>query len=598
MMKQLRENTKIILWIVVISFVITIFAVWGLDLQGGGGRRGGQSSVLGEVNGTPITRHQYQAVSEQLSAQMRKASPNGQLSYTQQELIQEQAWENIVTSILTDQEIKKLGIQVTDEEVVTYLMTSPPPEIQQYFLDENGKFDFSAYQQALNNPEADWSAVEQLARQRIPMIKLNSYLVSQVHVSPDEVREVFDEENTSITAEYVSFPLADENVTDYAPTDEQIQSYYEEHSDDFRRGERAVVEYVRIPIEPTAADLDGLMFTINTLRENVAAGEDFAEMARVYSQAPTASVGGETGFIKAAQRPRQVMTQAAIMNVGQVSEPIQTKDGVYLVQLLDKKQEDDETEFNLREIFLELTAGRETLDSLTALARGVQETAVEQSLAKAAADSGLTVETSEPFQRDFPIPGLGFVPSINRFAFNNKPNVISNVISDDKNYYVARVVEKMPSSIRPLEEVTTIIVERLKHDRQQSMALRKAEAFVRKLSNPKVNFQKAADDYGYVIHRPEPFRYVDPVDDIPPRSPFAYAALRIQEGVHSPPVETNGAYIVFRVLERTPFDEEEYQSRETAITERLRQEKVREYISYWYEQLKEKANIVDNRGSV
>ena len=37
MIKQMRENTKVILWIVVVAFVVTIFAVWGLDLTGGGG---------------------------------------------------------------------------------------------------------------------------------------------------------------------------------------------------------------------------------------------------------------------------------------------------------------------------------------------------------------------------------------------------------------------------------------------------------------------------------------------------------------------------------------------------------------------------------
>ncbi|MGD8414440.1 MAG: peptidyl-prolyl cis-trans isomerase, partial [Candidatus Latescibacterota bacterium] len=465
------------------------------------------------------------------------------------------------------------------------------------FVDENVNFDFAAYQQQLRNPEADWSAVEALARERIPMIKLNAYLMSQVHVSQDEVREVYEEENTLITVRYVTFPLDDEDISGYTPSDEEIQDYYEQHADDFRRGEMAVVDYVKIPIEPTAQDLDDLMYTARTLSDQIAAGEDFAEIARAYSQASTANVGGETGFITASQRDSDVMTRVAIMNEGQVSDPIQTKDGIYLVKLIGKKQDDGETKYNIQELFLRLEAGRETIDSLMTLARDVRELAVEKGLAKAAADSGLTVETTEPFQANFPIAGLGFVPSVSRFAFNHDPGTISDVINDEDNYYIVDVSERIPASVRPLEEVRSIVDERMRYERRKSMARRKAEGFHRKLTTTDATLEETAEDYGRVVHSPEPFRFVDPLDDMPPRSPFAYAALRIQENTWSPPVESAGAYVVFQLLDRSPVDEEAFIQRAPAIAQRLRQEKVRAYVTYWYEKLKENAKIEDYRGS-
>ncbi len=599
MMKQMRENTKVILWIVVIAFVVTIFAVWGLDLDGtGGGQTARQYNTLGEINGTPVMRNQYQMVYEQLASQMRSASPSGQLSYAQQELVHEQAWENLVSSVLTEQEIRRLGISVTDSEVESFLRTSPPPEIQQYFVDDNGNFDFAEYQAQLNNPEADWTAVEALARQRIPMIKLNYYLTSQVHVSPDEVRAIYDEENTRVTAEYVSFTISAEDISDFTPTDEDVQAHYDENSGDFLRSERAVIDYVKIPIEPTDYDLDGLMYTINTLNDQIAAGEDFAEMARTYSQAATSSVGGETGFITVAQRDSRVMTQVAIMNPGQVSQPIQTDDGIYLVKLLETKEEDGEPRFNIQELFLELSAGRETIDSLIALARDVYDVAAEKGLAKAAEKNGLTVETTPPFQRNFPIAGLGFVPSVNRFAFNNDKDATSNIISDEDNYYIVRVADRLPESVQPLDEVRSIIVERLKHERQKGMARHKADGFHRKLMTTPATFQEAANDYGYEVRRPEPFRFIDPVDAMPAQSPFAYAALHLDDDALCPPVESSGAWVVFQITSRAPFNEEEFINSAPAILERLHQEKVRAYVAYWYETLRDKADIVDNREGV
>jgi len=597
MMKQMRENTKVIIWIVVVAFMVTIFAVWGLDLQRGGGPTAGQYNVLGEVNGVQVTRNQYQAVYEQLAGQMRSASPSGQLTYAQQEMIHEQVWENLITSILTDQEIRKMGIGVTDQEVVSFLRTSPPPEITQHpaFLDDNGNFDFAKYQNLLNDPQQDWTSVEALARQRIPMIKLNRYLMSQVHVSPDDVRERFEEESTEITAEYVAVPILTEDVSGYDPSEDEIQQYYDANPDDYRSSERASVEWVKIPIEPTARDLDDLMFTISMLNGQIEAGEEFDVVARTYSQATTASVGGETGFIAVSHRDTKVMSQVSIMNAGQISQPIQTDDGVYLVKLLEAKDEDGEMKYNIQEIFLELSAGRETVDSLIALARDVQERALESGIADAASQAGLTATTSEPFQRNFPIPGLGFVPSVNRFAFANEAGATSNVINDEDNYYICRVVDRLPEAQQPLDDVRDIIVTRLKFDRQKRMASRKAEAFYLKLMTTPAGFQEAADDYGYTVHKPDPFRVNQPVGDIPPFSPFAYAALKLAADALCPPVESNNAYYVFRVLQRSDVDEAEFASRAPAISDRLHQEKLQAYIGYWYEHLKENAEIKDYR---
>ena len=130
MMKQMRENTKIILWIVVVAFVITIFAVWGLDLQTGGGTVGTQQNLVGRINGTPITPQLYQSVYSQLASQYRSSAPDGQLSYAQQELLREQAWESIINNMITEEQVSKLGITVTDQEVLSFLRDAPPQEIR------------------------------------------------------------------------------------------------------------------------------------------------------------------------------------------------------------------------------------------------------------------------------------------------------------------------------------------------------------------------------------------------------------------------------------------------------------------------------------
>ena len=62
MLKQLRENTKTILWVVVVAFVVSIFAVWGMNQRdGGGGQPGEQSNIIGSVDGIERSRAPWPA---------------------------------------------------------------------------------------------------------------------------------------------------------------------------------------------------------------------------------------------------------------------------------------------------------------------------------------------------------------------------------------------------------------------------------------------------------------------------------------------------------------------------------------------------------
>jgi len=596
MMKQMRENTKIILWIVVIAFVVTIFAVWGLDLQTGG--LGPQANVIGKVNGTEVTPQQYQTVYNQISAQYRASAPDGSLSLTQQEQIREDAWNTIVRQLLTTEQIRRLQIGVSDEEIVTYLRTSPPNEIRQYFVDENGQFDFAAYQAALNNPEADWTAVEQLARERIPLIKLNQYLISQVHVSEYETRRLFEEQNTRMVVNYVSFPISSADVPESNPTDEQIKTYYDDHTDDFARTETALVEYVRIPIAPTERDKDDLVYTINHITGRIEAGDDFADLARTYSESHTAPVGGETGFLGRAARDSLVMDAVASMKIGDVSQRIDVTDGAYVVKLLEKKTEDGNELFRFQEIFIELTAGSVTRDSLSTLAEDVQTAAAADGDLNAAATAhGLTTEQTPPFAKGSFVAGMGFVPSVSRFAFNSEPDAISRVLSDEKNFFICRVVERKPATIQPVEDVREIIVTKLTLERRKEEVLRKAKAFHRTAAAPRISLHESSEQYGYTVARTDTFTVPEPVAGNPGFSAFAYAALALDDGAKSPPVESGDAYFVLEFVYRSEFDRELYVSQVQALRDRLFNQKAQQYIAYWFEKLEEESEIVDLRGA-
>lgn len=594
-MKQMRENTKIVLWIVVVAFLITIFAVWGLDLQSTSTRH--EKSIVGRVNDVNITPQMYNTVYTQMSQQVR--SQSGDLTAAQQEMIRDQAWENIVSNILTSEQIKKLGITVTDEEVLNFLKTSPPAEVQQYFKDKSGNFDYAAYQAALNNPDADWTAVEELARQRIPMVKLNHYLMSQVHVSAAEVRRLFAEQNTKLVARYIDFPLDAEDLAGWTPSDADVKSYYDAHTDQFKDVERASVEYVRIPVAPSREDRDELVKFAEGIRADAVKSGDFEAQVKTFSEAQTAKVGGETGLLGKTQRDPAVMTAADALKPGEVSQPVVTADGIYLVQLIEKKKDKTETKYNLRELFVKLNPSAATQDTLAAQARAVQESATASNdLAAAAKANGLEAGTSQPFAEGFPVPGLGYYPAVSRFAFSSKPGAISAVISDEKAYVVCRLKERTPAAVRPLDQVAENIKQTLLHERRVAMAMRKADGFVRSASAQGATFDAAAAQYGYKVAKTDSFTVAQPPAGMTPNSPFGRAAIALDLNTISKPVESLGSVYVLTVIARHDPTQADFTKRAGELRDQAYRQKVQEYVAYWYGKVKDNSKIVDMRGNM
>ena len=66
-------------------------------------------------------------------------------------------------------------------------------------------------------------------------------------------------------------------------------------------------------------------------------GAPFAPVARQFSSAPSAATGGDLGWVSGAELPQELAAAVEQMRPGQLSEPIQVNDGVYVVQLRDKK---------------------------------------------------------------------------------------------------------------------------------------------------------------------------------------------------------------------------------------------------------------------
>ena len=98
--------------------------------------------------------------------------------------------------------------------------------------------------------------------------------------------------------------------------------------------------------------------TAQRLITELRGGAKFTAVARQVSQAPTASVGGDLGWIDASQLPPEVANVVQTMQPGQLSAPIATIGGVYIVAVRDRRERvTGEPTVDLRQVLFGVPAG-------------------------------------------------------------------------------------------------------------------------------------------------------------------------------------------------------------------------------------------------
>ena len=73
------------------------------------------------------------------------------------------------------------------------------------------------------------------------------------------------------------------------------------------------------------------------LKEEIAAGKEFAKAAMEVSLCPSGQNGGDLGYFTKGQMVKEFEDAAFSMEIGEVSNPIKTQFGYHLIYLTDKK---------------------------------------------------------------------------------------------------------------------------------------------------------------------------------------------------------------------------------------------------------------------
>ena len=603
MMKQLRDSTKVIMIIVVVSFVGLMVFEWGMELSGTTSQ-GTSGSALGSVNDAEISLEEYQRQYQILYQAAERQDTDGELSAEDLERIEQEAWESVVDLTLLEQEASRRGIRVTDRELVEFITNNPPADIVELpAFQTEGQFDMQKYHQALADPALaeTWAEYESQLRLRLPINKLQEQIAAGVPVTEIELLERYRAAHEQARIEYLYLdPERLVPADRVRVTDEEIRDYYEEHKEAFSRDESATIRYVAFRAGATAADSARVAAFADSLAEVARRLDaDFAALAERHSvDRVTAELGGDLGWIDPAAMHPAFSAALASVEPGQVSDPFLTPFGWHVIKLEERSVEDGEPRAKVRQILIAIEPSAEELQRIRGEAQAFAQAASETAEAfdQAAAQRRLPVGRPPTFEKGVVVPELGVASAVSEFVFANPAGSVSGPIEQGDAYYVVRVDARYPAGTVAQTRVRDEIQDRLLREKRSAATRELAPSIVDAVRTG--GLENAADRFGLEVRTTGWFTRQNNIPGVGSETPVAGAAFGLAQGQTAGPIETERGLYVLRVLEKRGIDERGFEQIKPQLLEEMRREKMGERISAWFEALKEDAEIEDNRAQL
>ncbi len=597
-MDKMRDKMGIIMIALIAAFVITIVFNWG---AGGVGTFMKDGDVVGIVNGEKITiKSFYEAYNSSLE-QYRNAGI--ELDARMTESILQQTWETVVSQMLWEQEIDRLGITISDEELYHHLEANPPEflKTQEAFLTD-GAFDYSKYLNILRNPQGnEWLEIESYLRSKVlPYQKLNNIILSSVIIDEGEVLQKFSDQSLLYSANYLVAPahmLPDSMFTAY---EEDLEANYEENKEElYKNEEHRNIRYIYWMKVPTASDSAAVLYDLKDIILRHSEGESFDDLAQIFSETQGEGTSGDMGwFTKDEIRPEY---QEAVFaaKTGDILEPILIGDEYHLIMVSDKKVEKDIEQAKISLLVRSIDPVN-TYDYYATEAEAFVLDVESYGFAKAFDNVDAQLDTLRGgFTKEFPYFGnLGYFPALAKWVYRSEVGDMSPVYENETAIVVAELIEIVEASYMPLEDVKSSVqrsvIAELKLEKSAELVSEAYDAFMRgdvtlldvSKNNPYLEYESFSSS---IDELPYPFGSSPAFADV-------VRSLAINT-VSVPFLNDNYGSVFVQLTARTAIDEELYAQKHDELQQTLLEEKQQQTYESWMNNLKEKAEIKDNRVS-
>lgn len=509
MLQDIRNNAQGTIAKVIIGLLIVSLSIWGMDAIVGG--FSGEPEVA-TVNGEDITEREFlrvvQMESQRRLSQMESPDP----SLLDEDRIRREVLDSLIQEEVLIQDARDQGLQLSDEDIDALIT-----QIPQFQVD--GTFNRDRFVAAVRNMGMGVGEFREAMRRQYVVNQIRSAINDSALVPRETARDLLAIQNQ--TRDFRTLTLDAAMVADQVEvTDAEVQDWYEANGDQFMRPERVDVQYLELSRDTLAQaievseeelralyeervaeleaaeerraahilieDGDNAEARLEEIQEKLAAGEDFAELAREYSDDTlSAAEGGDLGFAG-----RDVFDQAFTealygLDEGEVSEPVSGPYGTHIIKLLDTRQAEVPSYEEMKPQLRRELAQRRAEERFSSARAELADLAyAEENLDYPAEQLDLEIRTRSDITRNggeppFDHQGLIrqlFSGDVLEDGYNTELIEVGDGVS-----VVARVTEHKPASQLPLDEVEQDIRARLEQQQIREALEERASALIARL---------------------------------------------------------------------------------------------------------------------
>ena len=228
-----------------------------------------------------------------IKAQLAAQSPGGRLPAD--DVLQNQIVERLIVESLQLQMAQRAGVRVSDDELNQALVG----------IAAQNNMNLEQFRTALARDGMSWAAMREQVRREFAISRVQQGMMRRrIQISEQEIKNFLASElGATVT------------------------------SDEYRLAHILL----DLPSNPSAEQIRAVRNRAETLRDQLAAGEDFASAAMENSNDQNALNGGDMGWRKPAQLPTIFSDLVEDMEVGDIEGPIKSGRGFHLIKLIEKR---------------------------------------------------------------------------------------------------------------------------------------------------------------------------------------------------------------------------------------------------------------------